>query len=254
MNVLKLLKKYIIDSQIFVALMGTFFALFFMYENNVIKLPTIALIFITYFSGYLYTKYQNSNKYFRKILLFNTFCGLVAVLLIILNHNQTRLFKWCIIVFLGLLYNSSFLTTAIRKIPLLKIFYVGITWALINSWLILPNFDAGIFWVSFFFISALVLPFDIRDMNEDTVITFPMLIGVRGTKTLAIALIFTSMVIAFFTLPTLFIISFILAGIVAILLTAFAENSRRDSYFSFWVESCSALPLLFFLLIQLLLN
>ncbi len=70
MNGLKLLKKYVIDSQIFVSLMGTLFAVFFMIEQSIIKTPTIILIFITYFSGYLYTKYQNTGKLFYKILIF----------------------------------------------------------------------------------------------------------------------------------------------------------------------------------------
>ena len=102
MNRLNLLKKYIIDSQIFVSLMGTFFAVFFMYEENIIKTPTTALIFITYFSGYLYTKYQNSGKLFYKILIFNVISGVISSGLIIYNHNDGRLVKWLIIVSIGL--------------------------------------------------------------------------------------------------------------------------------------------------------
>ena len=129
---LNLLKKYFIDSQIFVSLMGTLFAVFFMFEQNIIKTPTIALIFITYFSGYLYTKYQNTGKLFYKILVFNVICGIISAALILYNHNENRLIKWVIIVVLGLLYDSSFFKFFVRKIPLFKIFYVGLTWALVN--------------------------------------------------------------------------------------------------------------------------
>lgn len=108
MNSLNLLKKYLIDSQIFVSVMGTFFAVFFMVEQDIIKTPTIALIFITYFSGYLYTKYQNTRKFFTKILNFNLLSGIISVALIIYNHNEYRLLKWFIIVILGLLYDSTF--------------------------------------------------------------------------------------------------------------------------------------------------
>lgn len=250
MNSLNLLKKYIVDSQIFVSIMGTLFAVFFMYEQDIIKTPTIALIFITYFSGYLYTKYQNTGKLFHKILVLNVISGIICMILIIYNHNGDRLIKWLIIVVLGLLYDSSFLKLFVRQIPLFKIFYVGLSWALINSWLILPEFNSGIFWISWFFITALVLPFDIRDMKSDTVVTFPKLIGVQNTKFFAYFLVFISLIISIYVLKTDFIIAFFLTSIFTFILIYFSENSNNDSYYSFWVESCSGLPLLFTVLMK----
>ena len=234
-----------IDSQIYVSLMGTFFAVFFMFEQNIIKTPTIALIFITYFSGYIYTKYQGSGKIFNKVLVFNVICGIISAALIIYNHNDGRLIKWLIIVVLGLLYDSKFLKYFVREIPLFKIFYVGLTWALINSWLILPEFNSEIFWISWIFITALVLPFDIRDMKSDTVVTFPRLIGIQKTKYLAYALVFISLMISTFYLEINYSFAFFLTSIFTFILIYFSESSNKDSYFSFWVETCSGLPLLF---------
>ncbi|MPS72020.1 MAG: hypothetical protein E2590_02615 [Chryseobacterium sp.] len=228
--------------------MGTFLAAFFMLEQKIFRWPTLLLIFITYFSGYLYTKYQYDKKKFFKILIFNCICGIVSVILILKNHNEYRLLKWAIIVILGLLYNSFFLEKFIRKIPLLKVFYVGLTWALINSWLILPEFDYPIFLISWLFISALVLPFDIRDMNNDDVVTFPILIGVQKTKFLAYLLVFISGLLGVFYLDLEFEIYFILTIIITFILIYFSENSNQESYFSFWVESCSGLPLLWLFL------
>ena len=244
MSILNLAKKYLIDSQVYVSLMGTFLAGFFMLEQKIFRWPTLLLIFITYFSGYLYTKYQYDKKKFLKILIFNCICGIISVILILKNHNEYRLLKWAIIVVLGLLYNSFFLEKFIRKIPLLKIFYVGLTWALINSWLILPEFNWPIFLISWLFISALVLPFDIRDMKSDDVVTFPILIGVQKTKFLAYLLIFISGLLSVFYLNLEFGIYFFLTIIITFILIYFSENSNQESYFSFWVESCSGLPLL----------
>ena len=243
MSILNLAKKYLIDSQVYVSLMGTFLAGFFMLEQKIFRWPTLLLIFITYFSGYLYTKYQYDKKKFLKILIFNCICGIISVILILKNHNEYRLLKWAIIVVLGLLYNSFFLEKFIRKIPLLKIFYVGLTWALINSWLILPEFNWPIFLISWLFISALVLPFDIRDMKSDDVVTFPILIGVQKTKFLAYILIFISGLLSVFYLDLEFGIYFFLTVIITFILIYFSENSNQESYFSFWVESCSGLPL-----------
>ncbi|WP_326984194.1 hypothetical protein VUJ46_06525 [Chryseobacterium sp. MYb264] len=244
MNVLKILKKSVIDSQLYVSLMGTLFAVFFMEEQNTFRYPTFFLIFITYFSGYLYTKYQYTRHFF-KILILNAIGGIISALLIYHNHNEIRLLKWFIIVVLGLLYNSFFLDVYIRKIPFLKVFYVGLVWALVNCWLTLPEFNLSIFLISFFFITALVLPFDIRDMKSDTVQTFPMLIGVQNTKHIAYLLIFVSNILSIFYLDLNYSIAFFLSSIVTYILIYFSENERDDSYFSFGVESCSALPFLF---------
>jgi hypothetical protein len=170
--------------------------------------------------------------------------------LIIYNHNQNRLIKWLIIVAIGLLYDSSFLKYFVRKIPLFKVFYVGLTWALINSWLILPEFHSKIFWISWLFITALVLPFDIRDMKSDNVITFPRLIGVQNTKNLAYFLVFVSINISSTNLKITAAIAFFVTGIFTFILIYFSENSNKDSYFSFWVELCSGFPFVFLILFQ----
>lgn len=249
MNFLKILKKYIIDSQFYVSLMGTLFAVFFMKEQNTFRLPTVVFIFITYFSGYLYTKYQYT-RHFLKILVLNAVAGIVCAFLIIYNHNEVRLLKWLIIVVLGLLYNSFFLDVYIRKIPFLKVFYVGLVWALVNCWLTLPEFSIPIFLISFFYITALVLPFDIRDMNSDRVKTFPMLVGVQNTKYIAYILVFISCIIGIFSLKPLYAVSFFLSCIVTFFFIYFSENKRDDAYFSFGVETCSALPFLFLLIME----
>lgn len=249
MNILKILKKTVIDSQLYVSLMGTLFAVFFMIEQNTFRFPTFVLIFITYFSGYLYTKYQYT-RHFLKILVLNAAAGIICAFLIVHNHNEIRLLKWFIIVVLGLLYNSFFLDVYIRKIPLLKVFYVGLVWALVNCWLTLPEFSIPIFLISFFFITALVLPFDIRDMNSDTVKTFPMLIGIQNTKYIAYALVFISSIISVFYLELEYAFAFFMASIITYILIYFSENKRDDIYYSFGVETCSALPFLFLLIMK----
>lgn len=249
MQAINLLKKYIVDGQFFVSVMGTFFAVFFMLEQDAFRWPTVFLILITYFSGYLYTKYQHHRNFF-KILIFNAMSGIICGILIFLNHNEIRLLKWLVIVILGLLYNSLFLEKFVRKIPLLKVFYVGLVWALVNSWLFLPAFHPGIFLISFLFITALVLPFDIRDMNDDEVVTFPKLIGVQNTKYLAYTLAFLATVFAICFLKTDYKIAFLLTFAFTSTLIFFSENTNRDTYFSFWVELCSGLPFLFLVLLK----
>lgn len=250
MNVLKLSKKYIIDSQFYVSFVGSAFAVFFMLNQNIFRLPTLALIFITYFSGYIYTKYQGNKKVLVKVLIFNCICGLLSIFLILYYQHYERLARWAIIVFIGLLYDSFFLKYFIRKIPLFKVFYVGLTWALINGWLILPEMHWPIFFVTWLFITALVLPFDIRDMKVDDVVTFPQLIGIQNTKYLSYVLVFSSLLIAIFYFLPIYTFALFLTTICTFVLVYFSENENKESFFSFWVDSCCVLPLLFLTLLK----
>ena len=240
-------KTSIIDSQLYVALMGALLASFFMLEEGTFRFPTFFLILITYFGGYIYTKYQNSG-FFNRMLVVNAVAGIVCVILIIQNHNIDRLYKWVVIAILGLFYNSTFLDKTIRKVPLLKIFYVGLVWALVNSWLSFPSFNWPIFLISIFFITALVLPFDIRDMDEDDLLTFPRWIGIRNTKLLAYVLLILAAIGSYLYLSPIFAYAFIASCLISMLLVFFTSKNKPELYFSFIVESCSGLPLVFVIL------
>lgn len=249
MNLLNVLKKSIVESQIYVSLMGSLLASFFMIEQNTFRFPTFLLIFITYFCGYLYTKYQHTS-FFYTILGINAVAGVICAMLIIQNNNTSRLFHWLVIVILGLLYNSKFLTHYVRKIPLVKIFYVGLVWALMNSWLTQPMPNIPIFFISFFWISALVLPFDIRDMYSDEVLTFPKLIGIKKTKFLAIFLLVISCMISITSLSSSFMWALVISALLTIPLLLLASPDKPDAYFSIGVETCCGLPFLILILLE----
>lgn len=252
MYVLNLLKKYVVNSQIYVSFMGTALAVFFLLEQNAFRCPKVILIFLTFFSGYLYTKYQGHKKIFYKILIFNSITGVICIVLILKNHNYLVLIRWLIIVLLGIFYNSIFLNFFIRNIPLFKAFYVGIVWGLMVSFLGIPDFNFAIFSIVFLYISALVLPFDIRDLKRDEVLTFPKLIGIQNTKYLAYFLIFLSNIISIFNLKSNFALAFLLTSIISFVLIYFSDEDKSDVYFSFWIESCSGLMLIFYFVLYFL--
>lgn len=230
--------------------MGSLMASFFMIEEGTFRWPTFFLIFITYFSGYLYTKYQNT-RLMRSILILNSLAGIVCILLILQNHNTERLYKWAIICGSGFLYNSNFLRKGIRQIPLLKVFYVGLVWALVNAWLSFHTFNMPIFVISLFYITALVLPFDIRDIYSDDIKTFPKTIGMNATKIFGSSMILIAVIISAHVLQFKFALAFSISGIISILLLCLAEPRFKDSYFSFGVELCSGLPILLVFLMDL---
>lgn len=226
--------------------MGTLFATFFMLEQGTFLFPTFFLLFITYFSGYVYTEFQFSAS-IKKLLLINILAGIICTALIIYHHNTERLIKLAIISILGILYENSFFNKGIRKIPFVKVFYVGFVWGLMNAWLTFEEFNVPIFLISFFYITALVLPFDIRDMEQDKghVLTFPNVIGVQKTKWLAYVLTSVALVIAYYYLKPMYFIAFELTYLMTFVFIYFSKPANKDFYYSFWVESCSGLPLLF---------
>ena len=92
---------------------------------------------------------------------------------------------------LTVFYAVSFGDETLRNIAGVKIYVVGITWAIIT--VLLPVMEEGLslsadIWIvflqRFLFVVALVLPFDIRDIEVDAkhLKTIPQKIGVKYTK------------------------------------------------------------------------
>lgn len=95
----------------------------------------------------------------------------------------------------------------LREIPYLKIFLIAWVWS--YSTIILPVIEAGIdferkhvLWLlaeRFFFVFAITLPFDVRDMAADRnagLKTLPLALGEQRTKTIAYLSLFLFLVIS----------------------------------------------------------
>jgi 4-hydroxybenzoate polyprenyltransferase len=133
--------------------------------------------------------------------------------------------------FLGLLYNSQFLSTTIRKIPLLKGLYVGIVWGLVNGWLSFHYFSFSIFLMTLLFITALILPFDIRDVDTDSIVTFPQLIGIKKTKYLAYGMLISAAGLSIIYLKEQYAIAFVLTCFISMIFVFFTEKIIQTSTF-----------------------
>ena len=179
--------------------MGTFLIYIVLYGRaNTVPFCTYPP-YIPYFSEWLSVyKIPDDTKTFGYVLLFNTLTFIFCVTVIIHRHHPESLIKWLFYHHFRFLYNTQFLNTFIRKIPFIKIFHVALVWALINSWLIMPVIQWDVFFITFFLVSGLILPFDIRDMQYDTVTTFPQIIGIQNTKYLAYLLLFFHHSLLFF--------------------------------------------------------
>ena len=135
----------------------------------------------------------------------------------------------------------------LRSISGLKIHIIALSWALVT--VLLPllnnnypfNFDVGItFFQRFIYVMVLILPFDIRDMQYDSLKlgTIPQRIGIRNTRVFGFVLLMIFFFAEFLkdsTNPTYILIKLVLVIITMIFVMVSGEN--RGKYFSaFWVE------------------
>jgi 4-hydroxybenzoate polyprenyltransferase len=91
------------------------------------------------------------------------------------------------------------------------------------------------------FITALILPFDIRDVDTDSIVTFPQLIGIKKTKYLAYGMLISAAVLSIIYLKEQYAIAFVLTCFISMIFVFF-EKDNPDLYFSFGVETCPCLP------------
>ena len=112
---------------------------------------------------------------------------------------------------------SSLLFFSFRDVPLLKIFIIAFSWTYLT--IIIPvivhniSFDSNLILniiVRFLFVLAITIPFDIRDLKFDKVITLPKYLGVKKSKILAyiILLICELIILMFLKMIYSFLISF----------------------------------------------
>ena len=149
--------------------------------------------------------------------------------------------------------NINILKYSIRDIPFLKIFAISFSWTYLT--IIIPiiinelNFD--IYTVSniiirFLFVLAITIPFDIRDLKFDKVITIPSFFGIKKSKIIAyISLFFCEIIIftlwiynyLFFSL----FLSLLITFEVSSLFIFFVKKDNKELFFSFYIEGLSIL-------------
>jgi hypothetical protein len=149
----------------------------------------------------------------------------------------------------------------LRQISGLKIYVIALVWTFTT--VLLPlidndislDADAVITSVQrFIFVIVLMLPFEIRDLNYDSLklATIPQKIGVKNTKASGVLLLIVFFVLDYFKdeLTSDSILSTLGIVFVTLLFMVFSNKNQSKYYSAFWVES---LPIVW-LIILLMLN
>lgn len=247
MNFINLLKKLVIKSQLYVSICAALLGVFVLNEQESYQTWVITILFLTFWSGYLFTVFHK-----KKYALLGSLVGFILItFLIIYFLNFTFYFKWLMILTLGLLYNADFFEINLREFSLIKTFYVGFTWAMTLVFLPSEQINWVWFFILFLFVSGITFPFEIRDIERDSFPTLPKVIGIRNTKILSIVFLTSSAIIAYFQLNTGYTIAWATSMCISILLVLFSGRKRSNEYYSFFMESLSALPIIVYFILNL---
>ena len=264
MELLKRLFNFYLNSSIHVALSA--FALTWVtlieydleYQKNMLY-----FVFFASITGYNFVKYFGLAKFHHRSLanwlkVIQLF-SLIAFLLMSYYFLLLKLSSMLYVIALAIITFLYAIPLIPRKYVLdeqqklrdiggLKVYVIALVWMLTT--VILPliendkslNTDALITSMQrFCFIIVLMLPFEIRDLNYDSLklSTIPQKIGVKRTKICGVLLLMVFMMLEFFKdeLSTITVVSTLIIVFVTLLFLIFSHKNQSKYYSAFFVES-----------------
>lgn len=237
------------------------------YDNNVLY-----FIFYASITGYNFVKYFGIAKWHHRSLanwlkviqIFSLICFILFCYYALQFQTKTLLYivGFGVITFL---YAMPFLPKKwyvdsnqnLRNISGLKVYVIALVWTGVTVFLPLVNnnynitLDVVIVALQrFAFVIVLTLPFEIRDLQYDSIklSTIPQQIGIKKTKAIGLLLLlwffFSEFLKEYTNLERVIIL--IIITCITLLFLVFSHENRTKYYSSFWVEG---LPILWLLLL-----
>ncbi len=279
MKVLKRIFDFYINSSIHVAL--SVFSLAWItllefelpYDKNV-----LFFIFFASITGYNFVKFFGLAKFHHRSLatwlkyiqLFSLVCFLLMCYYV-LQLEQTTLVYISVFGVVTFLYAIPFLPKKIfldekqnlRSLSGLKVYVIALVWCGVTVFLPLANADFLMNWdVSitaiqrFVFVLVLMLPFEIRDLQYDSVklATIPQQIGVKKTKVIGVLLLMVFFFLDYLKddIQLMNLLVLLVVTAITLLSVVLAKKEQSKYYSAFFVEGIPVLWLLLILVFQLL--
>ena len=261
------LEKYLIKTNIWVAICFTALLVFFqlgLYEKII---SVWGIVFFGTLAIYNFSRIQSLQDFFlfksenqSQIILI--LIGLIGTLIcVVLRGFELKTFLYLgVLGFVSFCYSLPFSGLGLRMIPFLKLFLIAFVWAGSSIGLLLVVHE-DLFAYKFLFISVflfvvgITIPFDIRDSDSDErqLKTIPQVIGVKYAKTLSIISLILSSILFWveFGEWNILVKSWMITILISIVFVINSSEKRKDFYYSFWIESCSLIPLIIYFLFQL---
>ena len=232
-------------------------------------------IFFATITGYNFVKYYGIAKWHHRSLanwlkviqIFSLICFILLCYYALQLQIKTLLYigGFGIVTFL---YAMPFLPKKwyvdanqnLRNISGIKVYVIALVWSGVTVLLPLINNDYNIttdlvimFCQRFIFIVVLMFPFEIRDLQFDSLklATIPQKIGIKQTKIIGIILLMLFFFLEFFKddIQDMQIAIRLVITFITMLFIVFSRKNQGQYYSSFWVEG---LPILWMMLLDYL--
>ena len=265
MQVLKRILNFYLNSSIHVALAASALTWVTLIELD-LKLDKYLLYFVFFstITGYNFVKYFGVAKFHHR--------NLAAWLKVIQVFSFIAFLAMCFVTFylelntlilIGILGVVTFFYAIpvmlpkhylfddhknLRQIGGLKVYVIALVWAFTSVFLpvvneaVTINTDVMILGLQrFCYVLVLMLPFEIRDLNYDSLklATIPQKIGIKKTKIIGVLLLLLFVLLDYFkdVLTEETLLSTIIIAIITLVLLIFSNKNQSKYYSAFWVES-----------------
>ncbi|WP_369996541.1 hypothetical protein [Winogradskyella sp.] len=219
-------------------------------------------VFFASITGYNFVKYFGVAKFhhrslagwLRAIQIFSLL-AFIAMCYYALQLNLKTLIYLSILGLITFLYAIPILPMSyfrdsqmnLREIGGLKVYVIALVWAFTTVLLPLIEIEAIInadvvitFVQRFILVIVLMLPFEIRDLNYDSLKlgTIPQKIGIKNTKIIGVLLLMVFFFLEYFRdeLSANAILSTLIMVLTTLLFVVFASKHQSKYYSAFWVE------------------
>lgn len=248
----------------------TLFQFDLQYDKNILY-----FVFFASVSGYNFVKYFGLAKFHHRSLakwlkIIQIFSA-IAFVLMCYYLSQLNLKTITLISFLAIatfLYAIPLIPKRyffdeqqnLREVSGAKIYIIALVWSFVTVLLPIVNLgiefsvDVGMtLFQRFCYVLVLMLPFEIRDLNYDSVklATIPQKIGIKKTKIIGVLLLMVFMMLEFFKdeIDDKSVISTLTIMFVTLLFLVFSTKKQSKYYSAFWVE---AMPIVWLVILLLL--
>tara|TARA_R110002111_G_scaffold69471_5_gene112466 strand:+ start:3076 stop:3912 length:837 start_codon:yes stop_codon:yes gene_type:complete len=277
MQVLKRILNFYLNSSIHVALSASALTWVTLIELD-LKLDKYLLYFVFFstITGYNFVKYFGVAKFHHrslavwlKVIQVFSFMAFLAMCFVALYLELNTLILIGILGVVTFFYAIPVMLPKrylfddhknLRQIGGLKVYVIALVWAFTSVYLPVVNeavsIDADVIILGlqrFCYVLVLMLPFEIRDLNYDSLklATIPQKIGIKKTKIIGVLLLLLFVLLDYFkdVLKQETLLSTVIIALITFVLLMFSNKNQSKYYSAFWVES---LPIIWLVILLLL--
>nr|WP_321228168.1 hypothetical protein [uncultured Psychroserpens sp.] len=228
------------------------------YDENVLY-----FIFFASITGYNFVKYFGLAKFHHRSLAkwLKTIQVFSGICFVIMGYFALKL-ELNTLIYIGVFGLATFLYAIpivpkkifldkkknLRSIGGLKVYIIAVVWTGVTVFLPLLNNEFDITddiiitaIQRFIFVLVLMFPFEIRDLNYDSLklATIPQKIGVKQTKLVGLFLLIVFYLLNYFKddINTTVLVSYLMIASITLLFLVFSKQNQSKYYSAFWVES-----------------